>query len=505
MVGKKLIKTALCRLKLLKKKRYSIVKLLREDLCELINNGYQQIAFKRVEQLLQDETLMEVYDLIENLCEFILVKFSHVRKHKTCPDDVIEAISSLIFASARFGDFPELKCVRMLFEERFGKSFAVAAVELSPGNLVNKQIKEKLVMQSVSNHEKQRLINEIARDCFCPAVLALEYRPDSDQKQVLQNEDQTTVEGKVESEELERVVISLDSARDSNCGVLDPWCHSTSSSSSVCQSFPNDASSSEFLPFCEEAIVYFDDVVELSDPSTEFGDLLDQRFFKFKPHITSTREENVRDRDDQSLIEKHDASNKKSVSGRSNQIINGPPKEPSRKFMCREQENHSLNHTKKKFTKCCCLSCHSLSFELQNYSLEQQCYVYSECRTDYYIIRSSEANRLDYDLSSKHLWNAESNEEIEFITFSRAKEQRNYGIGTVVYDVFVYSHCQPDENKETNTKLEEHEPSKFTKCMKGAHKYPSHVHPKLPDYDEIAVEFISLKREYLQRSMKRGN
>lgn len=86
----------------------------------------------------------------------------------------------------------------------------------------------------------------------------------------------------------------------------------------------------------------------------------------------------------------------------------------------------------------------------------------------------------------------------------------------MVYDVFVYTHCQPDENKETKRKLEEfstkgkHEycigfneiQTNFTICMKAADKYPSHVHPKLPDYDEIAAKFIALKREYLQRSKK---
>ena len=40
-------------------------------------------------------------------------------------------------------------------------------------------------MQPVPNHEKQRLINEIARDCFHPAVLALENCPDWHKKQVL--------------------------------------------------------------------------------------------------------------------------------------------------------------------------------------------------------------------------------------------------------------------------------------------------------------------------------
>lgn len=91
----------------------------------------------------------------------------------------------------------------------------MAAVELCPGNLVNPQvldyensmvlrllysdcwvvkiemfitfvqIKEKLLMKHVLDHEKQRLISEIARDCFQPAILALEYCPDWHQKQVI--------------------------------------------------------------------------------------------------------------------------------------------------------------------------------------------------------------------------------------------------------------------------------------------------------------------------------
>ena len=62
--------------------------------------------------------------------------------YRTCPDDLMEAISSLIFASARCGDFPELKPVRKFFEERYGQRFAMAAVELHPENLVNPQVLE---------------------------------------------------------------------------------------------------------------------------------------------------------------------------------------------------------------------------------------------------------------------------------------------------------------------------------------------------------------------------
>jgi vacuolar protein sorting-associated protein IST1 len=61
-------------------------------------------------------------------------------KTRDCPNDIKEAISSLIFASARCGDIPELFVIRKLFGKRYGEKFATTAVELFPGNLVNKQV-----------------------------------------------------------------------------------------------------------------------------------------------------------------------------------------------------------------------------------------------------------------------------------------------------------------------------------------------------------------------------
>lgn len=51
-----------------------------------------------------------------------------------------EAVSSLVFASARCGDLPELLRIRELFGKRYGPRFAAAAVDLRPGNLVNHEV-----------------------------------------------------------------------------------------------------------------------------------------------------------------------------------------------------------------------------------------------------------------------------------------------------------------------------------------------------------------------------
>lgn len=49
---------------------------------------------------------------------------------RNCPEELKEAVSSLIFASSRCGDFPELQEIRALFTSRFGKEFVGRAIEL---------------------------------------------------------------------------------------------------------------------------------------------------------------------------------------------------------------------------------------------------------------------------------------------------------------------------------------------------------------------------------------
>lgn len=51
-------------------------------------------------------------------------------KCRECPGEVKEAISSLIFAASRCGEFPELQEIRRIFELKFGAEFASSAIDL---------------------------------------------------------------------------------------------------------------------------------------------------------------------------------------------------------------------------------------------------------------------------------------------------------------------------------------------------------------------------------------
>ncbi|KAI3939902.1 hypothetical protein MKW98_029678 [Papaver atlanticum] len=162
--SKKLIKRVQCRIKLSKNKRYSIITQLREDIIQLLKSGLDRSAFARVGQLSKDQNIVAAYELLDHFCEFIIMNLPYIRRNRDCPNDINEAASSLLYASARCGDLPELPKLRKLFGDRYGNRFAIAAVELLPGNLVNRQLIKYLSIESISVDVKFRLMKEIARE-----------------------------------------------------------------------------------------------------------------------------------------------------------------------------------------------------------------------------------------------------------------------------------------------------------------------------------------------------
>ncbi|XP_047331319.1 vacuolar protein sorting-associated protein IST1-like [Impatiens glandulifera] len=157
---KKLIKSVQCRLKLLKNKRSAMARILRQDIALLVKIDHYHLALSRVEDLFQDENLVELYDLLDKYCEFLLLNFSYIRKHKDCPNDINEAISSLVYASTRCGNLPELSQIRQLLSTYYRRDFFVSL----PGSLINSQIIENVLCMDIAvpYEVKRRMVDEIA-------------------------------------------------------------------------------------------------------------------------------------------------------------------------------------------------------------------------------------------------------------------------------------------------------------------------------------------------------
>lgn len=161
---KALVKIVINRVKLLRNKREILIKQLRHDVAQLFIKGQLQSSFSRIELVFKEKNLLHGYDMVEQFCECILKRLSYIRRHKDRPQDIDEALSSLIFAAARCADLPELQRLRSYFVKRYGLEFASSSVELLPGSGVNKQIIEKLSVRSPTCDSKLNLMKEIARE-----------------------------------------------------------------------------------------------------------------------------------------------------------------------------------------------------------------------------------------------------------------------------------------------------------------------------------------------------
>ncbi|KAH7547291.1 uncharacterized protein LOC107404861 [Ziziphus jujuba] len=152
---KQCIKTTKTRLDAIKKKRNAVQKYLRSDIADLLRSGLDINAYGRAEGLLVEQIRSSCYELIENFCGIISNNLSLMLKQKECPEECREAVPSLMYAAARFADLPELRDLRNLFTEKYGNSLEC---------YINKEFVEMLRPKHPSKEMKLQLMQDIAKE-----------------------------------------------------------------------------------------------------------------------------------------------------------------------------------------------------------------------------------------------------------------------------------------------------------------------------------------------------
>ncbi|XP_004288917.1 PREDICTED: mucin-5AC [Fragaria vesca subsp. vesca] len=158
------LKLAVSRIKLLKNKKDAQVKQIKRELAQLMESGQYRTARIRVEHVVREEKLRAAYELVEIYCELIAARLPMVEAQKNCPIDLKEAVSSVIFASPRCSDVPELMDIRKHFTAKYGKEFVSAAVELRPDSGVSRMLIEKLSTKSPDGPTKMKILAAIAEE-----------------------------------------------------------------------------------------------------------------------------------------------------------------------------------------------------------------------------------------------------------------------------------------------------------------------------------------------------
>ncbi|XP_008793913.2 uncharacterized protein LOC103710082 [Phoenix dactylifera] len=149
------IKCINSRIAMIRNKKRAMVRFLKKDVADLLNNGHDDNAYGRMDALIVEINHTYCYDMIEQCCESILKQLPTLQKQRECPQEAVEPISTLIFAAARFSDLPELCDLRRLFTERYGSHMESS---------VKAEFVEKIRKRSFSQEKKLQLIKDIAQE-----------------------------------------------------------------------------------------------------------------------------------------------------------------------------------------------------------------------------------------------------------------------------------------------------------------------------------------------------
>ncbi|XP_061375137.1 uncharacterized protein LOC133317289 [Gastrolobium bilobum] len=161
---KPIVNLAFSRLTVLKNQRNARLRQARSDVLELLQLGHHERALLRVEHVIKERNMLDVYDKIEGYCSLLIERVHLIEQERECPEELKEAASGLLFAASRCGDFPEIQEIRAVLTSRFGKEFAARAVDLRNNCGVHPQMIQKLSTRMPSLESRMKALKEIASE-----------------------------------------------------------------------------------------------------------------------------------------------------------------------------------------------------------------------------------------------------------------------------------------------------------------------------------------------------
>ena len=123
------LRLCLGRVKLLKNKKRVALQALRREIAELMRAGKYDSARVRVEGVLREEAMLETFEVLDLFCELLVVRLPLISSTADLPADLREAVATVVYASRRASELPELAQIRAQFAAKYGKAFVAACAE----------------------------------------------------------------------------------------------------------------------------------------------------------------------------------------------------------------------------------------------------------------------------------------------------------------------------------------------------------------------------------------
>ncbi|KAL9231333.1 hypothetical protein vseg_006572 [Gypsophila vaccaria] len=148
----------------LRNRHQSLLLFSTSDVVDLLKLGYTKQAIHRVEHVIKSKNMLETLSMVESYCQLLVKRVSQIERNRDCPEELKEAISSLVYASTRIGEFPELIHVRDYFASKFGKEYVSQCIEFPLYSNVNDKFVHNLSTRKPSLERRMRFLKEIASE-----------------------------------------------------------------------------------------------------------------------------------------------------------------------------------------------------------------------------------------------------------------------------------------------------------------------------------------------------
>lgn len=158
------LKMAVSRFEIVSNKKRAIMKQQMGEISKLLkeNPPQEEKAAIRGEALIRDDDTIEAYEILQLSCELLSERIKLITSTKQCPPDLVTSIATLIFASNRVDNVPELNDIRKQFKKKYGKQFEQDALNNVNG-VCNERVVAKLSVQPPSGFLVQTYLETIAK------------------------------------------------------------------------------------------------------------------------------------------------------------------------------------------------------------------------------------------------------------------------------------------------------------------------------------------------------
>ncbi|KAG5188832.1 regulator of Vps4 activity in the MVB pathway-domain-containing protein [Tribonema minus] len=194
------LKMSMQRLQMHINKKTNSVEMCKREVARLLGEGKEDKARIRVEQIIRDDATRGAYEILELQCDLLVQRMRYIESQSTLPTDLLEAISTIIWAADRT-EAEELSKVKDQFAKKYGRETMQRAMRneiemygretvqramrnecgcMNPKyGCVNPKVAEQLSVEPPSNFLVQSYLVEIAKEFsvdWKPAAEAVDLR-----------------------------------------------------------------------------------------------------------------------------------------------------------------------------------------------------------------------------------------------------------------------------------------------------------------------------------------